>query len=75
MFLYEIRVKGKPAVDWSTWFQEFRVRTTHQEQPELLLMGYLPDQSALLGVLMRLHNLNLTVVSVRRIEEGMNHDG
>ena len=74
MHLYEIRVKGKPALDWSTWFQELQVLTSSQEQSGLLLTGNLSDQSALLGLLMRLHNLNLVIVSVQRIEEGISHE-
>ena len=72
MTLYELRVKGNSTLDWSGWFRELHVRTPDEDsvQPsEVLLTGRLPDQSALLGVLMRLHNLNLTILSVRRLEE------
>lgn len=81
MFCYEIRVKGNANRDWADWFQELRVRIAGEDAPlaagqercELLLTGSLPDQSALLGVLMRLHNLNLEILSVKktlRKEEG-----
>ncbi len=72
MARYEIRVKGRPVRDWGDWFREMRVQATGEDGqalPELLLAGALPDQSALLGVLMRLHNLNLTILSVRDVEE------
>lgn len=78
MTRYEIRVKGRSARDLSDWFREMQVRTTSEDGqalPELLLTGDLPDQSALLGVLMRLHNLNLTILTVWRIEkERTNHE-
>ncbi len=73
---YEIRVKDRAALHWADWFQEMQVRTTNvngHAGPDMLLTGDLPDQSALLGVLMRLHNLNLTIQSVRKIEEEGNH--
>ncbi len=72
MTRYEIRVKDRAALHWADWFQEMQVRTTDvdgQTSPDTLLTGNLPDQSALLGVLMRLHNLNLTILKVCKIEE------
>jgi hypothetical protein len=77
MTLYEIRVKGRSAPNWADWFGEMQVRATSedgQKLSEFLLIGDLSDQSALLGLLMRLHNLNLTILSVRKIEEGINHE-
>ncbi len=71
MTRYEFRVKSKPALDWADWFRELQVSTPVEEGPqphEVLLTGVLPDQSALLGVLMRLHNLNLTILSVLRLD-------
>lgn len=74
MTRYEIRVKGKAAGDPADWFQEMQVQATFEDgqaSSGLILTGNLPDQSALLGMLMRLHNLNLTILMVRRVvEEG-----
>ncbi len=78
MTRYEIRVKDRSALHWADWFQEMQVRTANvdgQIGPDMLLTGDLPDQSALLGVLMRLHNLNLTILSVRKVEEEVRNDG
>jgi hypothetical protein len=72
MSRYEVRVGSRSALDWSDWFCELQVRTAtaEGEQPSTaVLTGTLPDQSALLGVLMRLHNLNLIILSVQRFEE------
>ena len=72
MTRYQIRVKDGAVLNWADWFGEMQVQTTiedRQTSPDMLLTGDLPDQSALLGVLMRLHNLNLTIISVRKIEE------
>lgn len=58
----KIRVHGRLPRDWSDWFGELSMQELRPS--ELLLTGWLPDQSALLGVLMRLHNLNIAIVSV-----------
>jgi len=69
---YEIRVRENNVHDWAGWFDELQVLTgTGEKCPSsgTLLTGWLPDQAALLGILMRLHNLNLTIVSVYRLEK------
>lgn len=69
---YKISVKNGTTHDWSDWFQELQVQAAGEggQQSEVRLTGCLPDQSALLGVLMRLHNLNLTILSIQLIDEG-----
>lgn len=72
MTRYAILVRGSAVRDWKDWFREMEVQSSGEvgeRQAELLFTGSLPDQSALLGVLMRLHNLNLTILSVQKIDE------
>lgn len=64
--LYEIRVKSHVNVDWAAWFNGLTI--THVGDDETLLSGELPDQSALHGVLAQVRDLNLTLISVKRIE-------
>ncbi len=59
---YEIRVKGHLDQCWSDWFAGLQL--THLEGDETLLSGPLPDQGALHGLLERIRDLNLTLVSV-----------
>lgn len=61
---YEIRVRGRLPEDWSAWFDGL----ARQVQPggETTLRGVLPDQSALIGVLARIHSLNITLLAVQR---------
>lgn len=71
---YEIRIKthSDSVWAWEDWFPEFHVQLPggdSQRSIELCLTGRLPDQSALLGVLMRLHNLNQVILSVQGFEE------
>jgi hypothetical protein len=63
---YRIRVKGALDASWSEWFEGLTI--TSESNGETTLAGPLADQSALLGVLVKVHNLNLPLVSVQQIE-------
>jgi hypothetical protein len=63
--IYEIRVEGHLADCWSDWFEGLAVRTV--PNGETILVGLLDDQAALYGVLTKIHNLNLVLVSVSRL--------
>ncbi len=63
---YEIRIKGYLAADWSEWFQGMRI--THTPEGETVLAGAVRDQAALVGVVIKLHDLGLTLISARQTE-------
>jgi hypothetical protein len=59
---YEIKIKGLLDPHWSDWFADLKL--THLEGDETLLSGPLPDQAALHGLLERIRDLNLKLISV-----------
>ncbi|MBN2003529.1 MAG: hypothetical protein JXA21_09260 [Anaerolineae bacterium] len=58
----EIKVKGHLDQHWSDWFAGLKL--THLAGDETLLSGLLPDQAALYGLLERIRDLNLTLISI-----------
>jgi hypothetical protein len=59
---YEIKIKGHLDPSWSDWFSGLQL--SNLEADETLLSGMLPDQSALHGLLERIRDLNITLISV-----------
>ncbi len=58
----EIRVKGELDERWAEWFAGLQL--TRLEGDGTLISGVLPDQAAIYGVLERLRDLNLILISV-----------
>ena len=63
---YEIRIQGTLDFRWEEWFEGLSVM--HTKTHETILSGRIADQAALHGVLARIRDLNLTLLSVKRIE-------
>jgi hypothetical protein len=59
---YEIKIRGHLDQRWSDWFAGLKL--THLGGEETLLSGPLPDQAALHGLLERIRDFNLTLISV-----------
>jgi hypothetical protein len=62
---YEIRVEGLVDGLWTKWFNGMTI--TYVNNAETILIGVLPDQAALHGVLERIRDLGLNLVSVKRV--------
>ena len=61
---YTIAVKGHLDPCWSEWFEGLTMAYT--ESGETILSGPVTDQAALHGLLMRIRDLNLTLIAVNR---------
>jgi hypothetical protein len=70
--VYRIRVRGTLHESWSDWFSDMTIASESQSDgpPITTLTGAVADQSALRGILSRIWDLNLTLISVNRIEMG-----
>jgi len=62
---YRIKLKGRLDPKWSDWFDQMEIST---EGNETILTGSVVDQAALHGLLIRIRDLNLPLLSVERIE-------
>ena len=66
MAVYEIRVKGHLDGRWSEWFDGLAIANV--EDGDAVLSGEIVDQSALHGVLTRVRDLNLLLISVTSVD-------
>jgi len=68
--VYQIKVQGKLDEKWSDWFSGLTVtcETVTLESNITTLTGPVVDQAALRGILDKIWDLNLTLISVNRIE-------
>jgi hypothetical protein len=58
----EIRVKGQLDQNWSDWFEGLVI--THTDDGETVLTGTVIDEAAMYGLLSRIRNLGLKLISV-----------
>ena len=65
---YEIRIKGHLADRWTDWFEGFAI--TLEEDGDTLLTGPVVDQAALHGLLRKVRDLGMPLISVNRVEPG-----
>ena len=63
---YEIRVKGVLDSGWSVWFEGLRV--AGDDRGETVIAGPVADQAALHGLLVKVRDLGLELLAVRRTD-------
>ena len=61
---YEIRIEGVLDERWRDWFEGLEI--TNDDDRQTVISGALPDQSALHGVLAKVRDLGMSLVSVSR---------
>lgn len=67
--VYRIKFRGWLKESWSDWFDGMTIEYCIEagEKPVTTLTGCIPDQSALYGVLNKIRDLGLRLLSVERI--------
>ena len=58
----EIRVDGHLDLSWADWLEGFTI--THTQDDQTLLTGTVPDQASLYGLIGKLRDLGLKLISV-----------
>ena len=66
---YQIVIQGKIRVDWSDWLSGMEISIEDDRGCLVtVLSGVVADQAALRGILCKIWDLNLTILSVSRVE-------
>lgn len=63
--IYEIRISGQLSPQWADWFEGLTL--TLEDDGEMLLTGPVIDQAALHGLLKKVRDLGLILLSVNQI--------
>ena len=66
--IYQIRIKGHLGAEWTDWFDDLAI--TLQDNGETLLTGPVVDQAALHGLLRKVRDLGMVLLSVVCIQPG-----
>jgi len=62
---YEIRIEGVLDSHWAAWFEGLQVTS---DGTQTVISGLLADQPALHGLLAKVRDLGLCLISVRRLD-------
>lgn len=66
--IYQIRIEGRLDKQWTNWFGSLTI--TLEESGDTLLTGPVLDQAALFGLLRRVRDLGMQLISVNRVDTG-----
>lgn len=67
--IYEVRVAGHLSPQWADWFEGFSI--TLEDNGDTVLTGAVTDQAMLHGLLKRVRDLGLSLVSVSPVGPGL----
>ena len=66
--VYQIRIKGHLSDQWTGWFEGLTI--TLEENGDTLLTGPVVDQAALFGLLKKVRDVGIPLISINRVEPG-----
>ena len=67
---YEICVGGRLSEQAAIWFEDMTLIINQEPTPpQTIIRGYIVDQAALFGLISRVRDLGLTLISVKRLDE------
>lgn len=67
MQIVTIKIKGEMDESWSEWFEGFNI--THSASDETILTGLVTDQAAFYGLIGKLRDLGVQLLSVYSVEQ------
>ena len=65
-YSYRIRLEGRISTEWSAWLNGLAVSLESEQPPVTVLSGVIVDQARLRGILNKLWDLNLALISLER---------
>ena len=71
--VYQFKMNGYLDDQWSDWFDGLTI--THEENGETILTGPVIDQPALHGILKKVRDLGIPLISVNRVESDQSGSG
>jgi hypothetical protein len=66
--VYQIRIKGHLGGQWTDWFEGLTI--TLEDNSETLLTGPVVDQAALFGLLRKVRDLGMPLLSINQVNSG-----
>lgn len=64
--IYQIKIKSHLSSDWTDWFEGLTI--TPEEDGDTLLTGPVIDQAALYGLIKKVRDLGMTLISVNPVQ-------
>lgn len=71
--IYQIKIKSHLSSDWTDWFEGLTI--TPEEDGDTLLTGPVIDQAALYGLIKKVRDLGMTLISLNPVESNKTMPG
>lgn len=71
--IYQIKVKGVLGDEWSNWFDGMTMESDNDDPSTTTITCVISDQAALFGIISRIRDLNLKLISVNQFKADKFH--